>query len=88
MATSAKLVGGLRREQQVVDADAVVPLPGAGLIVPEGVGPGVPSAWREGVGQAEPLHERAEGCPRLRLEEGVAQPRRRIVGVLGLGMTL
>ncbi len=31
-------IGGLRREQGVVDADAVVPLPGARLIVPEGVG--------------------------------------------------
>ena len=30
-------VGGLRRQQQVVDADAVVLLPGAGLIVPERV---------------------------------------------------
>ena len=30
-------VGSLRRQQQVVDADAVVLLPGAGLIVPEGV---------------------------------------------------
>ena len=33
----AEPVGGLRRQQQVVDADAVVLLPGAGLIVPEGV---------------------------------------------------
>ena len=30
-------VGGLRREQDVVDADAVVLLPGAGLVVPERV---------------------------------------------------
>ena len=34
-------VGGLRRQQQVVDADAVVLLPGAGLIVPERVEAGV-----------------------------------------------
>src|SRR5579871_3058947 len=30
-------VGGERRQEHVVDADAVVLLPGAGLIVPEGV---------------------------------------------------
>jgi len=30
-------VGGLRREQQMVDAQTVVLLPGARLIIPEGV---------------------------------------------------
>ena len=35
-----KPVGGFRRQQQMVDADAVVLLPGAGLIVPEGVDAG------------------------------------------------
>ena len=46
-------VGGLRRQQQVIDADAVVLLPGAGLIVPERVErrPSVVGANR--VGQAE-----------------------------------
>ena len=37
-------IGRLRREQQMVDADAVVTPPGAGLVVPEGVAPGAPSA--------------------------------------------
>ena len=36
-ADAGQPVGGLRRQQQMVDADAVVLLPGAGLIVPEGV---------------------------------------------------
>src|SRR5690606_32661408 len=34
---ASKAVGGFRRQQQVVNADAVVLLPGAGLVVPEGV---------------------------------------------------
>ena len=40
-------VGGLRRQQQMVDADAVVLLPGAGLIVPEGVEAGGVAFRRE-----------------------------------------
>src|SRR5438105_699794 len=34
---AGELIGGWRREQDVVDADAVVLLPGAGLVVPERV---------------------------------------------------
>ena len=55
---AGQAVGGLRREQQVVDADAVVPLPGPGLIVPEGVAAGAPSAAMIGVGQAQPFSPR------------------------------
>ena len=35
-----ELIAGLGRQQQMVDAQAVVLLPGPGLIVPEGVEPG------------------------------------------------
>ena len=40
MVTPASRSAACGREQGVVDADAVVPLPGAGLIVPEGVAAG------------------------------------------------
>ena len=46
-------VAGLRRQQQVVDADAVVLLPGAGLIVPEGVLAGRIGDRAQRVGQPE-----------------------------------
>ena len=38
-AGGGQAVGGLRREQQMIDADAVVLLPGAGLVVPERIEP-------------------------------------------------
>ena len=60
-------VGGLRRDQGVVDADAVVPLPGASLVVPEGVGAGRPVGLQVRVGQAQVL-QRPEGFARPRLE--------------------
>ena len=47
MPAAREPVGGLRRQQQVVDADAPVLLPGAGLIIPEGVEPGA-RRWRRG----------------------------------------
>ena len=46
-------VGGLRREQHVVDADAPVLLPGAGLIIPERVEAGVVADGADRVGQPE-----------------------------------
>ena len=46
-------VAGLRRQQQVVDPDAPVLLPGAGLIVPEGVLAGLVRDGPQRVGQAE-----------------------------------
>ena len=63
MVTPRQVVGGLRREQQVVDADAVVPLPGAGLVVPEGVAARRAVGLHVGVGEAEPLQrpERRRG---------------------------
>ena len=48
-------VGGLRRQQQVVDADAVVLLPGPGLIVPECVDPGARMAGAYRIGQDKPV---------------------------------
>ena len=46
-------VGGLRREQDMIDADTVILLPGAGLIIPERVLVGLGVAGAEGVGVAE-----------------------------------
>ncbi len=60
--TPASTVGGLGREQGVVDADAVVPLPGAGLVVPEGVAArravGLPGRRRSGPGTSAPGRRR------------------------------
>ena len=63
----------LWRQQQMVDAQAVVPLPGAARVVPERV-----NLWRVGRGaqrirQAEVL-QRAEFLTRFRAEESVADP--------------
>src|SRR5262245_5880960 len=66
-------VGGLRREQKVIDADAIVLLPGAGLIVPERVDAGVRIDGADGV--REPESEQGPvGSPALRLEQGVVPP--------------
>ena len=65
----------------MVDADAVVELEGAALIVPEAVGAalvGVQGA--EGLGEAQ-VQQRAEGAAALGLEQGVAQPCLRVVAV-------
>src|SRR5258705_3217596 len=43
-------VDGLRRQGQVVDAQTVVLLPGAGLVMPEGVVAGLRISRRDGVG--------------------------------------
>ena len=43
----------LRRQQDMIDADAMVLAPGTGLIVPEGVLSGCAMAGAEGVGVAE-----------------------------------
>ena len=73
---AGEAVGGLRREQQMVDADAVVELEGAALIVPEAVGAtliGVQGA--EGLGEAQ-VAERAEGTAALGLPDRAAGPPR------------
>src|SRR5665647_3933894 len=66
-------VGGLRRQQQVVDADAVVLLPGPGLVVPERVQVGSIAGGADGVGEAE-IQETAEFLPGLRQEQRVLHP--------------
>ena len=73
-------VGGLRRQQDMVDADAVVLLPGAGLIVPEGVEVGAVAAGAHRVGQPE-IDERPKSFPGLRQEQRVAYPGGRIAGI-------
>ena len=55
----------------MIDADAVVALEGAGLIVPEGVGAGPVVAGADRVGEAE-IEELAELRPALGLEQRVA----------------
>ena len=77
-------VRGLGRQQGEVDADAVVPLPGAGLIVPEAVGPGRFAPHLVRVGQAQVL-QGAEGLAALGLEQGVVGPGGGVLGVLSLG---
>ena len=68
----------------MVDADAVVPLPGAGLVVPEGVAFGRAVDGQEGLGETQPL-QRPEGLAALGLEEGVLGPVLGIGGVARLG---
>ncbi len=75
-------VAGLRRHQQVIGAQAPILLPGAGLIVPEGVlarrvGDG---AERSGEAEAE---QRLKAFARRRAEEGVMDPGWRVVDVSG-----
>src|SRR5690606_9416853 len=74
-------VGGARREQVMIDADAVVLLPGASLIVPESVMPRRVLTGAERVRHAE-IDETSEGAPGLRLEQGVIRPRLRAPGIL------
>jgi len=77
-------VGGLRRQQQVVDADAPILLPRARLIIPEGVEPAVIAHRANGVGQAQ-IGEGAKLLPGLRQEQRVGRPGRRIVNIVGGG---
>ena len=74
-------VGGLRRQQQVIDADAVVLGPGAGLVVPERVEVGCVADGADGVGQAE-IDQCAELLPGLRQEQRVLGPG---LGARGVG---
>src|ERR1700691_2427255 len=48
-----QLVGGLRRQEQMVDADAVVLLPGGSLIIPKAVEARSVGGGAQGVDQAE-----------------------------------
>ena len=74
--TSFEPVGGLRRQQQVVDADAVVAVPAEGLEVPEGVARARRVTARMRVGQAE-IEQRPEALEALGPEQRVAHPASR-----------
>src|SRR5690348_10047427 len=73
-------VGGLRRQEAVVDADAVVLLPGTRLIVPERVDAGTRRGSPDSVCQSE-----SEEAPKLgaclRQEQGVIDPDLRVLGI-------
>ena len=79
-------VGGLRRQQQVVDADAVVALVGPALVVPEGVVPRRVGLRAQRVGEAH-VHDPAQRqgtlpCRQFRREHllGMKQQRFEPVG--------
>ena len=82
-APRGQAVGGLRRQQQMVDADAQIVLPGATLIVPEGISAHLGMDLPIGIGEAE-VNECAEGLAALRPEQGVALPSLGVVAVLDL----
>ena len=66
-------VGGLRRQQQVVDANAVVLLPGAGLIIPERIKVAGIARRADGVGEPE-IEQRAELLAGLRQKQRIILP--------------
>src|ERR1019366_5908468 len=74
-------VGCLRREQVMVDADALAALPGARLIIPECVERGSVRGGPQGVGQTQ-IEETAKARPGLWKEKRVAFPGGRIGGVV------
>ncbi len=74
-------VAGLRRQQQMIDAQAVVFLPGAGLIIPEGVLAGRVGDGAQRVRQPE-AEQRLEAFAGRGAEQGVVDPGRRIMDVL------
>jgi len=80
-------VGGRRRQQQMVDADAPVLLPGAGLVVPERVEPRPIGGGADGLGEAE-VEEGAEPRPRLRRNSASPVQAAGLEASAGAGMTL
>ncbi len=79
-------VGCLRRQQDMVDADAVVALPGA-EIIPEGVLAAFGMQGAEGVGIAQ-IFDPPQRRPGFRLEQRVLQPGLGSWPSLSSGMTL
>src|SRR5215203_7197755 len=73
-------VGGLRREQEMVDTQAPVLGPAAGLVVPEGVDRRVGLEGADRVGQAE-VDQAAQRPARLRLAERVVGEGFRVIDV-------
>ena len=76
-------VAGLRRHQEVVDPKAPVLLPGPGLVVPEGVLPGLVGHRSQRVGQPE-AQQGLKGLAGGRAEQGVIDPGRGVVDVPGV----
>ena len=70
-------VGGLRRQQRMIDADAIVLLPRTGLVVPERVDAAGGMEGAQRVGEAE-VENRAVLRPGLGLEQRIAGPVRRV----------
>ena len=88
MPTSISRSAGLRRQQQMVDPDAPVLLPGAGLIIPEGVLARRVGDRAQRVGQAE-AEQRLEALAGLRAGTARRWPRRPDCGrPPAAGMTL
>src|SRR3546814_18776399 len=76
-------VGGLRRQQEVIDAQALVVLPAAALVVPEGIEVRRAVQGTEGIGVAE-VHERTDEAAAFLLGAGVGREGARVVDVLVL----
>src|SRR5262249_44755256 len=79
-----KPIGRLRGGQNVIDADAVILLPGTGLIIPERVEPRSRQPCAHDVGETE-IEESAIGRAGLGLIEGVAAPGLGVLGIDRLG---
>ena len=77
-------VAGLRRKQQVVNPQAPILLPAAGLIVPEGVLAGRVGNRPNCVGQAKP-EQRLKRLASSRTEQRIVDPGRWVVNILGRG---
>src|SRR6185369_4982378 len=76
----AQPIQPLRREQNMVDADAVILAPGAGLIVPERILPGRLVTGAEGIGIAQ-MFDGSERGSGLRLKQSVVDPGLGIVAI-------
>src|SRR6185437_2005061 len=74
-------VGGLRRAQQVIDAQALVAIPAPGLIIPEAVAMRLGMEDAERIDQAE-VEEGAEAAARFRTAQRVVAPAGGIVDVI------
>src|SRR5690348_8358417 len=77
----AQAVGGLRGQHDVVDADAVVLLERAGLIIPEAIEPRVVAYRPNRIGQAE-IGESAEALPGRRQKQRIVDPDLRSPGIV------
>src|SRR5690606_22188534 len=74
-------IGGLRREHQMIDAQAFVALPAAGLVIPEGIAMALGMEVQERIGIAE-ADEGAEMSASLEAGEGILGPGHRIIDIV------